>query len=295
MSLGTKIKELRNAKGMTQKELSEQLNVTAQAVSRWESDEVEPSVATIKQMATIFNVSTDELLGNETEPKVVEVEKIVEKPIVVEKPVVIEKDVVVEKPIKMHAVVGVCEYCNKPIYDNEEFVTGKHYYGRGCSHSKEYLMHESCSKTKEAILHKQEVEKNRSRRLLSIFLGLLAFAVSFGIFAFVAVKSNTPGSYFAIGSVFSVSMFTMVSCFILDNNFVFDLFTNIAGWSIHFPGIIFSFDLEGLKFLILMKLLFAIIGFIISILAIILALVLSGFLSIFVYPFALAKNIKLKD
>ena len=121
MSLGSKIKELRNSNGMTQKELSEKLNVTAQAVSRWESDEVEPSVGTIKQMATIFNVSTDELLGNETEPKIVEVEKIVEKPIVVEKPVMVEKDVVVEKPIQLHAVVGVCDYCKKPIYDNEEF------------------------------------------------------------------------------------------------------------------------------------------------------------------------------
>ena len=286
MSLGQKIKELRNSNGMTQKELSEKLNVTAQAVSRWESDEVEPSVGTIKQMATIFNVSTDELLGNETEPKIVEVEKIVEKPIVV------EKDVVVEKPIELHAVVGVCDYCKKPIYDNEEFFKDRH-HGRG--YSTEYLMHTECGRTKAAIARKQELESNRKRRFLSIFLGLLAFAVSFGIFAFVATHSDDTATMFIVGSIFSVAMFTMVSCFILDNNFVFDLFEDIAGWSIHFPGIIFSFDLDGLKFLILMKILFAVIGIIISVLAFLFALVLCGFLSLFTYPFALYKNIKNKD
>ena len=292
MSLGSKIKELRNSNGMTQKELSEKLNVTAQAVSRWESDEVEPSVGTIKQMATIFNVSTDELLGNETEPKIVEVEKIVEKPIVVEKPVMVEKDVVVEKPIQLHAVVGVCDYCKKPIYDNEEFFKDRH-HGRG--YSTEYLMHTECGRTKVAIAKKQQAESNRRRLLLSIFLGILAFAISFGIFAFVATHSDDTATMFVVGSIFSVAMFTMVSCFILDNNFVFDLFTDIAGWSIHFPGIIFSFDLEGLKFLILMKLLFAVIGIIISVLAFIFALVLCGFLSLFTYPFALYKNIKNND
>ena len=72
MTLGSKIKELRNANGLTQKDLSEKLNVTPQAVSRWESDEVEPSVDTIRQMATIFNVTIDELFGNKVEPTVVE-------------------------------------------------------------------------------------------------------------------------------------------------------------------------------------------------------------------------------
>ena len=292
MSLGSKIKELRNSNGMTQKELSEQLNVTAQAVSRWESDEVEPSVATIKQMATIFNVSTDELLGNETEPKVVEVEKIVEKPIVVEKPLVIEKDVVVEKPVTNRQAIGVCDYCKKPIYDDENYHSGTH-SGRGYHH--DYLIHVECEKTKAEIYKKEQAEKNRNRLFLSIFLGLLAFGVAFGIFSFMALHSNTPGSYFGMGAAFGFAMFTMVSCFLLDNNFVFDLFCDIAGWSVRFPGIIFTADLDGLKFLIIMKLLFAVIGVIISILAFIFALLLSGFLSIFVYPFALYKNIKNKN
>ena len=60
--IGEKIKELRLKNKMTQKDLAEQLYVTAQAVSRWENGEVEPSLNTITQIAKIFNVPTDELL-----------------------------------------------------------------------------------------------------------------------------------------------------------------------------------------------------------------------------------------
>ena len=61
--IGLKIKELRLKNKMTQKDLGEKLYVTSQAVSRWESGEVEPSIATIIEISKIFNVTTDELLN----------------------------------------------------------------------------------------------------------------------------------------------------------------------------------------------------------------------------------------
>ncbi len=63
IQIGEKIRELRNQKRMTQKDLAEQLNVTAQAVSRWENNEVEPSLETLGQMASIFEITMDELFG----------------------------------------------------------------------------------------------------------------------------------------------------------------------------------------------------------------------------------------
>ena len=50
MNIGSKIKEYRTKKGLTQKELAENLNVTFQAVSRWENGEVEPSIDTIRKI-----------------------------------------------------------------------------------------------------------------------------------------------------------------------------------------------------------------------------------------------------
>ena len=72
--IGENIKNYRIEKGMTQKELADKLFVTAQAVSRWENNEVEPSLNTIVILAEIFEVSVDELCGKEkpaVEPQVV--------------------------------------------------------------------------------------------------------------------------------------------------------------------------------------------------------------------------------
>ncbi len=300
MSLGNKIKELRNQKGMTQRELSEQLNVTAPAVSRWESDEVEPSVGTIKQIATIFNISIDELLGNETEPVVVEKEVVVEKPIIVEKPLVVEKEVVVEKTVAQKPVLAICDYCNKPIYDENELIkiSVPHHYGRGNSNVTytNSVYHKACKEKKDAEDKKRmedyNASKNSKRLTISLIVSPIAALILFFIFLGVSQQAEQPWQLIVFGVVAGILAFTTISCFILQNNFLFTLWLSIASWSVKFPGIIFTFDLDGLKFLIVMKLLFAVLGVLISIAVFLLACAIAMPLSVLVYPYALYVNIK---
>lgn len=61
-TLGTFLSALRRAKGMTQRELAEKLNVSDKAVSRWERDESAPDLTLIPVIAEIFDVTSDELL-----------------------------------------------------------------------------------------------------------------------------------------------------------------------------------------------------------------------------------------
>ena len=56
---------LRKAKGMTQRELAELLNVSDKAVSRWERDESMPDILLLPVLADIFDVTCDELLKGE--------------------------------------------------------------------------------------------------------------------------------------------------------------------------------------------------------------------------------------
>ena len=67
MKIGKKIQQLRKEKEMTQRDLANRLNVSPQAISRWENDEVEPSIETLSQMSEIFSVSLDELFGRATQ------------------------------------------------------------------------------------------------------------------------------------------------------------------------------------------------------------------------------------
>jgi transcriptional regulator with XRE-family HTH domain len=67
--LGARIRELRNKKGMTQKDLASLLGVTDAAIGMWENGRREPDAERIKRMANIFCVTTDYLLGQESPQK----------------------------------------------------------------------------------------------------------------------------------------------------------------------------------------------------------------------------------
>lgn len=103
--IGEKIKELRVKNNMTQKNLADKLFVTAQAVSRWEKDEVEPSLSTVASLAKIFGVSVDEIIGIEKSTDK-EAENAEEKS---------EKD-----PVR-HPIAG-CSRCHCDIYDKSDMI-----------------------------------------------------------------------------------------------------------------------------------------------------------------------------
>lgn len=58
------IHSLRTEKGLSQEELAEQVFVTRQAVSRWETGETIPGIDTLKQLSIFFDVSINTLLGS---------------------------------------------------------------------------------------------------------------------------------------------------------------------------------------------------------------------------------------
>lgn len=61
-TMGSFIAVLRKARGMTQRELAEKLNVSDKSVSRWERDETYPDLTLIPIIAELFGVTADELL-----------------------------------------------------------------------------------------------------------------------------------------------------------------------------------------------------------------------------------------
>ena len=67
MILAEKIVQLRKKNGWSQEELAAQLNVSRQAVSKWEGAQSVPDLDRILQMSALFGVTTDYLLKDEME------------------------------------------------------------------------------------------------------------------------------------------------------------------------------------------------------------------------------------
>ncbi len=63
MTLGDKIRQLREERGLSQEELAERLDVSRQTVSNWENDKATPDAIKLGVLCRTFGVSADELLA----------------------------------------------------------------------------------------------------------------------------------------------------------------------------------------------------------------------------------------
>ncbi len=274
MGIGNKIKELRIENGMAQKDLADYLHVTYQAVSRWENDEVEPSIDTIKQMAARFDCSIDTLF-NEDDDKEEAVEEV--------------KQVDVQNTYPNKPVLGVCRRCKEPIFDKDDlhFHRTTHHHARGRTTHNEYIVCSKCEAVIQAeerkaaeIAKKSNQEAARKKRrkafILPIFLTIptLIFVVANPLF----------------GIVFAYAIYAVQACLILDNNCVSDVVLSVATFSIKLPGIIFSLDLDGFIVFLAFKIVVAILSFFLGILMAIAGFLIGAVVSIFVYPSALKKS-----
>ena len=292
MGIGSKIKEYRTKAGLTQKDLADELHVTYQAVSRWENDDAEPSFDMLKDMCRILNCSTDDLFDIK---KPEAEEKVEPQPQIIERVIVKEAE---QKPI-----LGVCEQCNKPIYEASDlFRVNESYSVRsGRTTHLEHRQRILCKECNEIrILQEKRVEEQRRRQELSelrkrrihSFVWPAILAIVFLIISITSfVKGNTAAGVGCL--VVGILGYTFLATMILDNTFITDLWLEVSSWGfVKMPGIIFSFSLDGLKFLIAMKILFFLLGIALAVLAVAFATTLALGLSIFVYPFALRKNLK---
>lgn len=69
MTLGSTIAKYRKGLGLTQDALAQKLEVTNQAVSKWESDQCCPDINLLPRLADVFGITIDELFGREAPVK----------------------------------------------------------------------------------------------------------------------------------------------------------------------------------------------------------------------------------
>lgn len=297
MTLGARIKSFRNEKRITQKELADHLHVSFQTISKWENDENEPDVSSLIELSKVFGCSLDALLGENEEEQGKEEDK--KEGAKENEPSKQEGDAPAPQTIIIHQKeTHVCEKCKKDIPEDElemrPICTRHARRGRSATYRQAYY-HKTCldeivEEEKKAAVRKHMQRLHRSK-VLSFGWGIAGAVVSFIISLCVFLNDKTihPGFAVLYAVLTAYAVFAAIYC-IISGSYLGDVFIWCAQLSIRFPGLIFTWDLDGIMWLIGMKILFAILGFLVGVFAILFAISLSMLLGAVSFPFVLIHN-----
>lgn len=285
MTLGQKLAGYRKLAGLTQQQLGEHLNISAQAISKWEKDLSEPALATLRSLAELYKVSVDELLDlnagfdvNVPDPD--EEEKEAEAP----------KE-------SAPATIGFCKACGISVSEENVGTTTPVVLCKNCLAEKEHQQKAAAlaaqkKREQEERARKLKEESNRRKRrnhrTLAFCIAGLAAAIFLGLMI-AAMVSSFSGGLIPVTVVGLYIVFAFVFCMFYEcivQDVVFDWFDK----SLHLPGLIFTFDLDGFIWLIGMKILFWFIGLLFGIVTGIIGIIVGLICAPFVFPFLMRKE-----
>lgn len=109
MKFNNKLKTLRKQYNLTQEELAERLDVSRQAITKWESGEGMPDIDNLKQIAELFETTIDDLVADEKEVEPKE-----------EQPKIYIKELAIEHSKHYDIHVGKAEEINLVATDEEK-------------------------------------------------------------------------------------------------------------------------------------------------------------------------------
>lgn len=254
--------------GLTQAELGAELNVTAQAVSKWENGLAEPDFATLQRLTEIFGISAEEFFGGKAEAEQAEKQENKEAP---------------QPPQAPPVLIGYCDTCKKPIGQKDPY----HIYPatRG---SAQRIVCGACYKKAEATkkLNEYAEEKRNFRRsmIVSILLAVLVLIIGVAL----AIVNKDPLWLVSIAVAAALFMF-VAQCFW--TSYALDLLLFFCR-SFRLPGLIFTLDLDGILWFITVKLLFGILTGILSVLLFFVGLCVSMAVGVVTFPFCFPSEIK---
>lgn len=284
MTIGQKLAGYRKLSGMTQQQLGDYLNISAQAISKWEKDLSEPALATLHELAKLYKVSVDELL----DPKsgFPDMESLTDKSE--------EKE---NNSTATPNAIGFCKKCGITVTEENVGATQPIVVCAKCKALEEKQKKEAEAKEKrareeEARLKAAQLEANRrdrrNHRTLSFsFAGLGAAA--FLVLMIIVMVKGFKGVYIPLTLIGIYVVFSFISSLFYDcavQEVVVDWFDK----SLHLPGLIFDFDLDGIIWVISMKLLFWILGIIFGIVTGIIGITLGLIIAPFVFPYVMAQE-----
>jgi len=265
---GSVILKYRRLNNLTQGQLAEKLYVSPQAVSKWEKDQSEPDLATIKKLADIFEISVDQffLEEKETAQDEVELEEIVESTQAICSICLKE---IADDNIHAHNPALICKDCHNELLEEEGFF-------------------EDFSKNKPKSITIGKL-KGKIPFIIGAGIGIGIFLLYLGLGIFSDDITFIDG--LTTGIVLGVLSITFITQVLYDS-WLRDFFTGFMGYTMRMPGLIFELSIDGIIWVIIVKFIFGIITFLITVAVFLLGLGLSIAISPFTYVYELVIRIK---
>lgn len=273
MTLGEKISSLRKERSLTQAELGGELGVTYQAVSKWERDESMPDFDMISKLAKLFGVPIAHFENNDGSDEVENIQ---------------QDEHAEEAAEAVNHVLGVCTVCGKYINTDNVGTESPKLVCCTCLNeqkAQKERAQQASKQQKEAQCRALSSSFNKRVIIASVVAELISLTLM--IFSFINLSSSQDLLGMSKGAYIAYTLLGFVVIFV----WIFQLFfdgavrsVTLAGmFFIRLPGIIFSADLDGLIFLIVMKILFFIISAIVFIGAMVVTSLAAMVLSLFTF------------
>ena len=266
--LGDKIAEFRKLNNMTQSDLGEALNISPQAVSKWERNLSQPDFDTINKMATLFKVPISKFSENDDENFEQDVKE-GDKKIACSKcgKFFEEQDIFSSEP------EPICVKCNNELIKEKEDI--------------------------DNLINKNNIKaKKQSKNLFKssfIWAGLITIAVDL-VIIFSLIGEFTFGEIFGFVSINTILTYCFSNQMFYDN-FLRDFIDWFKYRSFGLPGIIFGLDFGGILLFLLWKVIAPVIVFMFSICVFLFGCLLGYIISPFTFANSIIKykkDLKLK-
>ena len=163
MTYGEKIAELRKKSGMTQDDLGKAMNVSYQAVSKWERSESLPDFATMSKIAKLFKVPISyfeedgETEQKNTEPDEIPATYLANDESDAEKPQPQEETEQKQEPI------GVCTVCGKMLKAGEEETSTPKLVCKACSQRQKQEAQENAEREQQQAQERADAARRHAR------------------------------------------------------------------------------------------------------------------------------------
>ena len=203
MNCGEKISELRKKRGMTQDDLGKAMNVSYQAVSKWERGESQPDFDTMSKIAKLFNVplgyfeEDGELQEDEAKPEETKQDDTAPEETKPEDAKTEEKKEEVKEAVVHDAMIGVCTVCGRMLKEGEAASLSPKLVCKPCAERQKRKAQQEAEQQKQKIRQIKEQEAREvighgfdAALIISLLLAIAGY-ITFAIFAFKNLETDS--------------------------------------------------------------------------------------------------------